>query len=62
VCRRAERLVVSLFAQRTTPHLSSLSPQEAVVIKYLNRLSDFLFMLARSDNHTHGMEETKWMA
>jgi cob(I)alamin adenosyltransferase len=43
VCRRAERLVVELAAQ----------PGEAVsaaVIKYVNRLSDFLFVAARHAN------------
>ncbi|PHN03800.1 cob(I)yrinic acid a,c-diamide adenosyltransferase [Flavilitoribacter nigricans] len=38
VCRRAERLVVALAAMESVP---------AIVIKYLNRLSDYLFLLAR---------------
>jgi cob(I)alamin adenosyltransferase len=38
VCRRAERHTVTLAAQ---------SPVNAVVIRYLNRLSDYLFTLAR---------------
>ena len=38
VCRRAERLVT---------HLSEESPVDALLIMYLNRLSDYLFVLSR---------------
>jgi cob(I)alamin adenosyltransferase len=41
VCRRAERAVVTLM------HTEKLNPH---VLIYLNRLSDFLFVLARSAN------------
>ncbi|QOI97266.1 MAG: cob(I)yrinic acid a,c-diamide adenosyltransferase [Flammeovirgaceae bacterium] len=51
VCRRAERLVTALNA---------VEPVEAVVIKYLNRLSDYLFVLARKMAHELGAEETPW--
>jgi cob(I)alamin adenosyltransferase len=53
VCRRAERLVVEL----------SHKEDEAVarsVIVYLNRLSDLLFMLARSVNHKAGVADVIW--
>lgn len=51
VCRRAERHVVELSrAEKVGP----------VVIKYLNRLSDALFVLARYDNHKAGVEEVYW--
>jgi len=30
------------------------------VIEYLNRLSDFLFVMARVVNHREGKEETPW--
>lgn len=53
VCRRAERLCVSL--QASTP----INPE---VIRYLNRLSDFLFTLARWVNHQSGESEIKWSA
>ena len=51
VCRRAERLVVALNNQ------SELSP---LVIKYLNRLSDYFFVLGRKVAHDLGVEEVKW--
>ena len=51
VCRRAERGVVSL-GQETV-----LDP---LIVEYLNRLSDFLFVLARTVNHREGIEEIQW--
>lgn len=51
VCRRAERRLISLG--ETEP-----VPPEAVV--YLNRLSDFLFTLARFENHLRGVCEPIW--
>jgi cob(I)alamin adenosyltransferase len=44
VVRRAERTVCSLNEQ---------NPINEIVIHYLNRLSDLLFVLARYDNHQH---------
>jgi cob(I)alamin adenosyltransferase len=51
VCRRAERHVVSL-SDRVEVHPN--------VIVYLNRLSDFLFVLARVVNHREGKQEIPW--
>lgn len=51
VCRRAERLAI---------HLQELSPVEALVIKYLNRLSDYLFALCRKMTQELGAEEITW--
>lgn len=51
VCRRAERRVVALSA--------SIAVDETV-IRYLNRLSDFLFVLARVVNHRKGQQEIPW--
>jgi len=51
VCRRAERRVVSLSEK------VDVNPN---VIQYLNRLSDFLFVLARVVNHREGKEEIPW--
>ena len=51
VCRRAERLAVSLARQE------ELGDH---VIAYINRLSDWLFTLARYENLQAGEPETKW--
>lgn len=51
VCRRAERRVVSLSDK------VDVNPN---VIEYLNRLSDFLFVMARLVNHREGKEEIPW--
>jgi len=52
LARRAERQVVNYAAEK------KLNPQ---VLKYLNRLSDFLFTLARWDNHQNGVAEEPWV-
>ena len=52
VCRRAERLTVQLAANSFV--------DEKVTI-YLNRLSDFLFMLSRKINKDFGLEEHIWI-
>ena len=51
VCRRAERLVVAL---------NLMEPVEPLVLKYLNRLSDYLFVLARKIAKDTGAEEVVW--
>jgi len=50
VCRRAERRVVSLGPGSVDP----------VLIVYLNRLSDLLFVMARVANHRAGAVEVEW--
>jgi len=50
VCRRAERRVVSLRESEK----DRVNPE---VVRYLNRLSDLLFLLARWANHRAGAEE-----
>jgi cob(I)alamin adenosyltransferase len=49
VCRRAERAVLSLG-----------DAVEPIVLVYLNRLSDLLFVMARAANHRAGVPETEW--
>jgi len=49
VCRRAERRMVAL-----EPAV------DAVLVRYVNRLSDLLFVLARAVNHRSGAVETEW--
>ncbi len=51
VCRRAERSVVTLARGG---HV------DRVIVVYLNRLSDLLFVLARFENHRGGVEEPHW--
>ena len=57
VCRRAERHVVRLSATQTG---SEDSEQLRDVIVYLNRLSDYLFVVARLCNKIHGLPDTLW--
>jgi cob(I)alamin adenosyltransferase len=49
VCRRAERRMVALAP-----------PVDALLIRYMNRLSDLLFVLARVVNHRSRQPETEW--
>jgi cob(I)alamin adenosyltransferase len=49
VCRRAERRIVALRP-----------PVDPVLVRYVNRLSDLLFVLARVVNHRGGAPETEW--
>ena len=50
VCRRAERRVIGLGAGGVEP----------ILVVYLNRLSDLLFVMARAANHRARMPETEW--
>jgi cob(I)alamin adenosyltransferase len=52
VCRRAERIV---------QHLKDESDVPEVITIYLNRLSDFLFVLARKLGQDLGAEEIPWI-
>jgi cob(I)alamin adenosyltransferase len=52
VCRRAERLCVNM-----QEHDLFLEP---LVIKYVNRLSDYLFVLSRYAGHLLNVEEVPW--
>lgn len=47
VCRRAERSVVALLCQEEKLAQNKPNAQTASVLKYINRLSDFFFVLAR---------------
>jgi cob(I)alamin adenosyltransferase len=51
VCRRAERAVVRLAEAEKVP---------ALVLVYLNRLSDLLFTFARLENHRAGAGDVEW--
>jgi cob(I)alamin adenosyltransferase len=52
VCRRAERRVVAL---------DRVDPVDPAIVRYLNRLSDLLFTLARHVNHERGVAEHPWV-
>jgi len=52
VCRRAERRVASFSMDR---------PVSAVILTYLNRLSDWLFVQARHANHRAGIADVPWV-
>jgi cob(I)alamin adenosyltransferase len=49
VCRRAERRIIAL-----------VPAPDAVLVRYVNRLSDLLFVIARVVNHRAGAAETEW--
>lgn len=51
VCRRAEREVAALAQQE---------PVGSYVLRYLNRLSDLLFIMARYENYSKGVPEPLW--
>lgn len=51
ICRRCERNIVRLN------HEASIDP---IILQYLNRLSDLLFVLARHINRQMGANEQKW--
>jgi len=51
ICRRAERCCVRLSEQ---------AAEDLLILKYLNRLSDYLFVLARYTLHLLNAEEIEW--
>lgn len=53
VCRRAERLAV---------HLAEVETVHELVVKYLNRLSDYLFVLSRKLTQDNNAKEIPWKA
>jgi cob(I)alamin adenosyltransferase len=50
ICRRAERATLALGTAVVEP----------IVLIYLNRVSDLLFVMARAANHRAGVAETEW--
>lgn len=58
VCRRAERRIVAVIEQEDSP---SRGQHHYMVQVYLNRLSDFLFVLARTCNQFSGQDDVLWV-
>ena len=52
ICRRAERSLI---------RISAAGPKDDIIIQYLNRLSDYLFVLARKLAFDLGIDETRWV-
>ena len=56
VCRRAERRVTALLLDRPEENEAIAGPMQT----YINRLSDYLFILARYCNQAVGIADTPW--
>ena len=57
VCRRAERRIISLLGR-----ISPTDEGANGMLIYINRLSDYLFVLARYCNHLAGREDQLWQS
>lgn len=53
ICRRAERHIVALYRQATP---------DDTLLRFINRLSDYLFVLARKENQQKATPEVFWQA
>lgn len=53
ICRRSERRIVAL---------NEIEPVRKELVQYLNRLSDWLFVSARTANAASGVQEVKWVS
>ena len=53
ICRRAERSLVGLNREKQLNHY---------LMAYVNRLSDYLFVLARAISKAEGKDETYWQS
>ena len=51
ICRRAERRILEFSEQK------QVQPE---IVKYMNRLSDYFFVLARKLSHLKDVEESQW--
>ncbi len=54
ICRRAERMAVAV--------VNPDDPGQTILLQYLNRLSDYLFVLARFFLYKNGKDETYWLS
>ena len=53
ICRRAERIICAI---------PQLNEPDKIILKYLNRLSDYLFVLSRKITNENNIIETTWKA
>ena len=60
VCRRTERRAIELVEHEDGGSGATETMQHILV--FLNRLSDYLFVVARYCNHVHGIEDTLWQS
>lgn len=54
VCRRCERILIHFYIEEK-------KDLESLEVRFLNRLSDYLFVLARYANHVSGEKDVPWM-
>ena len=59
ICRRAERHALAIVQEKEGEDLSGTQLETG--IRYLNRLSDYLFTLGRFFCHINGVDETFWL-
>ena len=57
VCRRTERQIIRMYDHQ---NIQKLTPESQNLLIYLNRLSDYLFVLARHINHQEKVAERFW--
>lgn len=58
ICRRSERITTELIV---SDNKNNTHQQTILSLQYLNRLSDYLFTLARYINFIHKIQDTPWM-
>jgi len=58
VCRRVERIVLALYTPENPE--SPATESTKYILVFLNRLSDYFFVLARYLNHRHQVKEKQW--
>jgi len=61
VCRRAERLCVAFTSQQDIKADNFAAKSYPLIIQYLNRLSDYFFVLSRYIGHLLNIPENKWI-
>ena len=60
ICRRAERRMLSLYEEVYTVEDNKQSELDSHILVFINRLSDYLFVLSRKINKDEGIDEIMW--